>query len=286
MFLLVSLNLIALATSIMWAYFDTDFEPIITSLVLTATLTALWIGKSPFEEVKEFVRSVIFRKEILSDLPLHHKHEAILALIQPSSEELEFYPDIETYYRNYIGKFTSLGDGGFATNYEVNIMLSKNEVKDGFSLEIMTAYILHRTKHGFGQYHYASNQNGVVTISTDEGERKVSDFIQTNDKSSPAKITLDLDDEYSSVSTVNISECVKTDWSIFDNFIYKFSRPVNKFIIKLRIPKSLSLHSVTPFFDGEPTIMSNEKDLVIHYSDWINTGEGIAISLAPTHQKN
>jgi hypothetical protein len=120
------------------------------SILVASIFSWTFESFSFIQRIQELLRSVVVKRDFLSNLDNESKMDALKSIIKASTIEKNIYANIDDYYNYYIKQTMSMSEKNVRSDYSVNAKIYIDKVKNKIACEQITNYRLYPNENGFG----------------------------------------------------------------------------------------------------------------------------------------
>ena len=161
-------------------YLGSIFINLLSSLGMAIVISAIFSfasGTSEFmEKIRGLLEDIVVSKKFLTNIAPKGKKEALKALIQPSSNDMNKYPNIGDYYGFFIDKTLEIEKKNVRSNYQVSTRAYFDESKNKIAIDGVYRYRLFPCANGFNDiivgFEDKDSFCSVVSVSKPNGDKK------------------------------------------------------------------------------------------------------------------
>lgn len=127
-----------------------DFFKTIGISIIVASIFS-WASEtySFVEKIQELLKSVVIRRDFLSNLDADSKANTLKAIIKPNSFEKTIYTNIEDYYNYYIKRTLEIKAKNIRSDYNMDARIFYDEAINKICCERTTSYKIYPAENGF-----------------------------------------------------------------------------------------------------------------------------------------
>jgi hypothetical protein len=258
---------------------------LIASIFTFASSTSEFINST-----RNLLEDIIIKRNFLANIDPEGKKVALKSLIQPSSSEMNKYPNIGDYYGYFIDKTLEIKERNVRSNYAINVRAYICPTHNKIAIQGSYSYRLYPSEKGFQPITLGFSDSistcTVVNVSDPQGER----LIHKNPKLAPsteggvetylAKIPLEknfsegknhLDVE------LHVIEYGNSHWQLLQ---FKALQPTDGFRFQLHCEEEITVKEHAIFVVGAKShleISDNKKTLNFTCNQWVNEGSGLSV---------
>lgn len=270
------------------------FKTIGVSVLIASVFT--WASESYefIDKIQQLLKSVVVKRDFLSNLDSESKMDALKSIIKPSSFEKKIYANIEDYYDFYIRQTMEIANKNVRSDYSINARIYFDQVKNIIACDQTINYRLYPNSNGYEKINVGfteSNSNldlvqYVRVFKQNNGvEEKKGEDIKLEEKMFEGMkvriCSIDLS-KYSEKEKHLIIE-IKTLTHGYDHWMsnsIQALQPTDGLTFRVRCEDNIEIVNCDTFGQGVQFNIDkseNNKELTASTFQWINEGTGISI---------
>lgn len=258
--------------------------------VLVASIFTFASGTSSFiDSIRDLLEDIIIKRNFLSNIDPEGKKEALKALIQPSSSEVNKYPNIGDYYGYFIDKTLEIRERNVRSNYSINARAFFCTKKKLIAIEATYNYRLFPSENGFNEitlgFEDKESSCASVVLSDPKGERavhsapKLEEHNEGGDVSYRATINANSFGEGKNHIDVELKliEYGVDHWKLLQ---FKALQPTDGFRFQLYCDDDITIKEHAIFVVGAKyrlDICQDKKSMTFTCNQWVNEGTGLCV---------
>lgn len=265
--------------------------------IFIAAIFTFASGTSEFiNKIKSLLEDIIVKRNFLSNIDPEAKKEALKSIIQPSTSEINKYPNIGDYYGYFINKTLEIGKKSVRSNYQVTSRVYFDEQKNKIAIEGIYSYRLYPSSEGFNDIVVGFEDKEsccvYVNVSDPSGEQKPfenPELIEQNDGGDITyRATIKINDFGIGKNHLDVELCVieygSDHWKMVQ---FKALQPTDGFKFSLRCEKDIFIQEHAIFVVGAKyylNVSDDRKYISISCNQWVNEGTGLCVLTSIPHQ--
>jgi hypothetical protein len=269
------------------------FKTIGISIIVASVFTWASDSYAFVDKIQELLKSVVVKRDFLSNLDADSKMDAIRSLIKPSSFERKVYTNIDDYYDFYIKKTMRMSEKNVRSDYNVNSRIYFDTEKNLVVCEKIVNYRLYPTMKGFEIIKIgfsdlrSSGKIDYVRIYKPNGE-----VVELKGEKIELKETI-FDGEKMKIASIDMNSFTEKDKHLgvefkileygYDHWIMaaiQTLQPTDGISYKIRCEDGIKIITSDTFGQGvnfKIDKYNNDTEISISTYQWLNEGAGIAI---------
>lgn len=270
-------------------------EAVGLSIFISAIFSYAIETQSFVNYIKNLLENIIIKRNFLSNIDPSSKKQALKSLIQPSSEEINKYPNIANYYEYFIDKTLDISKKSVRSNYQISSRAYFDKNRGCIAIQGTYNYRLFPSIEGYQNVIVGFQQpissgsfcSYVHAIDTN-GKRKILEDTSLTETQNESGITisktqLDITDfgknhDHLSIE-LKVTEMGGKNWQLLQ---FKALQPTDGFRFELFCEEGITILDKAIFVVGATyyvNLSSDNKNIIITCNQWINEGSGIAVML-------
>jgi len=261
--------------------------------IIIAAIFSFASGTSGFiEKIQGLLEDIVVRRNFLANIDPEGKKEALKALIQPSANEKNKYPNIGNYYGYFINKTLEIGRKSVRSNYQITSRAYFDSTKGKIAVEGIYSYRLYPSSDGFNDITIGFEEPdggdsfcSYVSVSDPDGLResfenpKLTEHDEGGDISSRTTLPIkDFGDGKNHLDVeLKVTEFGTDHWSLIQ---FKALQPTDGFKFHMRCDGDVEIREHAIFVVGAKyylDLAKDKKSITISCNQWVNEGTGLCV---------
>lgn len=265
--------------------------------IFIASIFTFASGTSEFiNKIKNLLEEIIVKRNFLSNIDPESKKEALKSIIQPSTSEINKYPNIGDYYGFFIDKTLEIGKKSVRSNYQVSSRVYFDKSKNKIATEGIYSYRLYPSSEGFNDIvvGFEDKESYCIHVNINDPHGEQKQFTKPNLKEQndggdiTYRATIQINDFGSGKNHLDVELCViefgADHWKMVQ---FKALQPTDGFKFSLRCESDITIQEHAIFVVGAKYYLNLSEDrkyISVSCNQWVNEGTGLCVLTSIPHE--